>query len=123
MKDELLDRFGEIPESVDHLLRIALIRVAAHKLYMTEIRGKNERIIFTFLSNAEVDALKIPELLRKYGQNLTFTAYGTPTFTCRYKKTGMVEKDAEQLLYRTEDLLEEMKILLPAKKQEDTGAE
>ena len=123
MKDELLDRFGEIPESVDHLLRIALIRVAAHKLYMTEIRGKNERIIFTFLPNAEVDALRIPELLRKYGQNLTFTAYGTPTFTCRYKKTGMVEKDAEQLLYRTEDLLEEMKILLPTKKQEDTGAE
>ncbi|MDE6167429.1 MAG: DEAD/DEAH box helicase, partial [Acetatifactor sp.] len=122
MKDELLDRFGEIPESVDHLLRIALIRVAAHRLYMTEIRGKNERIIFTFLPNAEVDALRIPELLRKYGQKLTFTAYGTPTFTYRYKKTGMVERDAELLLFRTEDLLEEMKILLPLKDQENTEA-
>lgn len=29
MKDELLDRFGEIPRAVDNLLRIALIRVAA----------------------------------------------------------------------------------------------
>lgn len=40
MRDELLDRFGEVPVSVENLLRIALIRVAAHKLYMTELKGK-----------------------------------------------------------------------------------
>ena len=44
MRDELLDRFGEIPKSVDNLLRIALIRVAAHALVLTEVKGKNERI-------------------------------------------------------------------------------
>ena len=47
MKDELLDRFGNIPKSVDNLLRIALIRVRAHAMYITEIKGKNERILFT----------------------------------------------------------------------------
>ncbi len=113
MKDELLDRFGEIPKSVDNLLRIALIRVSAHGLFMTEIKGKNERITFTFRPDAGVDILKIPELLKKYDQSLTFTAYGVPFFTYKYKKTGLVEKDAELLLNRTEELLEEMRLLLP----------
>ncbi len=119
MRDELLDRFGEIPKSVDNLLRIALIRVAAHRLFMTEIKGKNERIIFTFRPDAGVDPLKIPELLKKYGQSLAFTAYGTPFFTYKYKKTGLVETDAELLLGKTEELLKEMELLLPGDRQDN----
>lgn len=112
MRDELLDRFGEIPKSVDDLLRIALIRVAAHRLYMTEVKGKDGRITFTFRTDAALNPLGIPELLEKYGQDLTFTAYGTPFFTYKYKKTGLAETDAELLLGRTEELLRDMEILL-----------
>ena len=111
MKDELLDRFGEIPKSVDNLLRIALIRVAAHKLYITDIKGKQERIIFTFRPDAMIDVAKIPEFLKKHGQELSFTAYGNPFFTYKYKKTGLVETDEALLLERSEQLLEEMQIL------------
>ncbi len=112
MKDELLDRFGKIPKSVDNLLRISLIRVAAHNLYMTEIKGKNERITLTFRPDAKVDPLKIPAILKKYGEKMAFTAYGNPFFTYKYRKTGLVEKDAELLLNMTEELLGEMKHLL-----------
>lgn len=115
MKDELLDRFGEIPQSVENLLRIALIRVAAHGLYMMEIKGKNERIIFTFRPDAQIDPSGIPALLKKYGSNLAFTAYGNPFFTYKYKKTGLVETDAELLLHMTEEFLQEMKALLITK--------
>ncbi len=111
MKDELLDRFGEIPKSVDNLLRIALIRVAAHRLYVTDVKGKNEKISITFRPDADLDPARIPELLQKYGRDLAFTAYGKPFLTCKYKKTGLVEKDAELLLEKTETLLKEMKIL------------
>ncbi len=108
MKDELLDRFGAIPKSVDNLLRIALIRVSAHALYMTEIKGKNERITFTFLPDAKINPAGIPELLKKYKNKLLFTAYGNPFFTYKYQKTGLVEKDAELILTDTEQLLREM---------------
>lgn len=40
MKEELLDRFGAVPESVENLLRISLIRVKAHQIYGTELKGK-----------------------------------------------------------------------------------
>ena len=112
MKDELLDRFGEIPKSVDNLLRIALIRVAAHKLYMTEIKGKNERIAFTFRPDAKINPAGIPDLLKKHGQALSFTAYGNPFFTYKYRKTGLIETDAELLLNKTEELLREMERVL-----------
>ncbi|MCQ2538994.1 MAG: transcription-repair coupling factor [Acetatifactor sp.] len=112
MKDELIDRFGEVPKSVDNLLRIALIRVAAHSLFMTEIKGKNERITFTFRPDAKIDPTKIPEMLKKHGQNLSFTAYGAPFFTYKYKKAELAELTAEILLGKTEELREEMKHLL-----------
>lgn len=112
MRDELLDRFGEIPKSVDNLLRIALIRVAAHKLYMTDVKGKNEKITFLFCPDANVNPAKIPEVLHKFGQSLTFTAYGKPSFTYKYKKTGLIEKDAELLMERTEDFLREAEVFL-----------
>jgi len=112
MRDELLDRFGEIPQSVDNLLSIALIRVAAHKLYLTEIKGKNERIVFTFKADANINPAGIPTVLQKVGRDLSFTAYGNPHFTYKYKKTGLLEKDAELLLTKTKELLQEMSTVL-----------
>ena len=44
MRGELMDRFGQIPKSVENLLRVSLIRMYAHDLYITEIRGKKEGI-------------------------------------------------------------------------------
>ena len=111
MKDELVDRFGAIPKSVDNLLRIALIRVSAHALFMTEIKGKNERITFTFRPDAHIDPAGIPSLLKKYKDKLLFTAYGNPFFTYKYRKTGLVETDAELILTDTEKLLKEMSSL------------
>ncbi len=118
MKDELLDRFGEIPKAADNLLRIALIRVAAHKLFITEVKGKNERIQFTFRPDARIKVEGIPELVKRHKGNLSFTAYGTPFFTYRYYKSGVLETDAENILKSTEQLLQEFLELL-----EDTGSE
>lgn len=118
MKDELLDRFGAIPKSVDNLLRIALIRVSAHALFMTEVKGKNERITFTFKPDAPVNPAAIPEFLKRHKEKLLFTAYGNPFFTYKYQKTGLVETDAELILTDTEKLLREMAELLPDKSRQ-----
>lgn len=107
MREELMDRFGEIPRSVENLLRIALVRVSAHKLFMSEIKGKNGRIEFRFLADAEIKPENIPIVLMKF-PNTSFQAKGVPSITCRYQKCGVVEKDAETLLGLTEEMLQEM---------------
>ena len=42
MQDELLDRFGDIPKSVENLLVIARVRALAHKCYVTEVLVKEK---------------------------------------------------------------------------------
>ena len=112
MKEELLDRFGEIPKSAENLLRIAMIRVKAHTLYMTEVKGKNELIQFIFRPDAQIEIENIPLLLQKYKGKLSFDPKGQPTFRFRYKKYGIVEKDEKLLLSLTEGLLRDMQELL-----------
>jgi len=104
--------FGAVPVSADNLLRIALIRESAHVLYMTEVKGKDERIKFTFKPDAPLQVENIQKLLMQYKDKMTFTAYGAPFLTYRYKKAGIIEKDAQQLLATTEELLEKMKEVL-----------
>jgi transcription-repair coupling factor (superfamily II helicase) len=108
MRDELLDRFGSIPKSVDNLLRIALIRVNAHHLEIQEVKGRAGRLTLGFLPKANIDPLKIPTLLAKYGTSLHFTAYGNPFFTYCYPITDISEKDGETLLAAAEALLVEI---------------
>ncbi len=112
MKEELLDRFGSIPKSVDNLLRIAMIRVNAHKLFITDLQGKNQVVKIVLDKKAQVDAARIPIFMKLYGNRIKFQAKGDPTFLCTYAKTGILEKDAEQLLTLSEKLVEDMKMLL-----------
>ena len=112
MREELLDRFGEIPKSAENLLRIALIRSHAHRLYMPEVKGKNETIRFLLRTDAPIRVENIPHLLRAYEGRMTFDPKGMPTFRLRYRKCGVIEKDEELLLALTEAALADMTELL-----------
>ena len=111
MKEELLDRFGEIPVAAENLLRIAMIRVRAHRLFVTELKGRNGEIRFNLKQDAKIHGERIPELLKKY-EKLSFNHKAAPFFLFRYKKCGMVERDAQMLLSFTEEVLGEMGMLL-----------
>ncbi len=110
MQDELLDRFGEIPVAVVNLLRISMIRVRAHKLYITDVKGKNSEIQFNLKADAQIRAERIPELLKAVTK-LNFN-YKMLQFVKRYPKCGVVEKDAQTLLMLVEELLTEMERFL-----------
>ena len=112
MREELLDRFGGIPKSAENLLRIALIRSHAHRLYMPEIKGKNEVILFLMRTDAPIKVENIPNLLETYKDRMTFDPKGTPVFRLRYKKCGVIEKDEEILLSLTEAVLNDMTEML-----------
>lgn len=115
MREELLDRFGEIPKSAENLLRIALIRSHAHKLYISEVKGKNEVIQFQLRTDAPILVENIPALLQEYGGKMTFDPKGIPAFRLRYKKCGVIEMDEETLLAMTEEAIARMEeLLLPS---------
>ncbi len=112
MREELIDRFGQIPKSVENLLRIALIRSHAHRLYMPEVKGKNEKICFTLRPDAPIQVKNIPLLVSDYGGKLQFDPKGGPAFFLHYRKCGVIEKDEETLLSLTQEALSRMEGLL-----------
>ncbi|MBO4898847.1 MAG: transcription-repair coupling factor [Lachnospiraceae bacterium] len=105
--DELIDRFGTVPECADNLLRIALIRAAAKRLGVDEIKGGAGRVRVIMRTDAPVRVENIPAVLASAKGQLSFSAKGTPEFNYRYKREDLVEKESRNLLDQTEKLIKE----------------
>ena len=71
MLEELLDRFGEPPKSVQNLLAVAELKALAHKAYITEIKQTGDLIRMTLYEKSRLQAEGIPapaEAVRKRSQ-------------------------------------------------------
>lgn len=80
MQEELLDRFGDIPSSVNNLLNIALIKAYAHQAYITQMKQIGSEIKILMFQKAKININKIPALLEKYKKVLKFTPDNIPYF-------------------------------------------
>ena len=108
MQDELLDRFGDIPNQVENLLQIVLLKNAAHQAYVTEISGNKNRIKLTMWKDAEVDVERIPILVREYKGRLKFMPKDEPYFIFEPKPgTGTVIENARKLVESLSTLKDE----------------
>lgn len=85
--------------------------MTAHKRYVIEIKGKVGLVTFFMEPYAPVHVERLPELMAKYKGVLEFSAKGTPNFVLRYKKYGLMEKDAEMMMVYTGKLLTDMAVL------------
>ncbi len=63
MQDELIDRFGDIPEPVENLLLIAQIKAMAHQAGVTEVNINRQEITLRMYKNAGIDTTGIPGLM------------------------------------------------------------
>ncbi|MDR0221006.1 MAG: transcription-repair coupling factor [Lachnospiraceae bacterium] len=111
MREELRDRFGNVPVSIENLLRVAMLRIEARALYITDIKGKNNEIYFYLRPDAALKSENIPAFLQQNPQ-IKFRHKGTPFFAITYKKTGVAERDVAQLLALSEEMVGKMKAAL-----------
>jgi transcription-repair coupling factor (superfamily II helicase) len=75
---------------------------------VTEIKGKVGQITFLMEPYAPVHVERLPELLAKYKGALEFSAKGVPSFVLKYKKYGLVEKEAALMMKHTNRVLNDM---------------
>ena len=80
VKDELKDRFGEIPESVLGLIDIALIRNCANAMGIYEIRQTDSNVL---LFVKEIKSPKVIELLSRLNGRAMLSAGNKPYITIR----------------------------------------
>lgn len=94
MQDEMLDRFGDIPNSVNNLLNIALLKAIAHKSFVTQIVHKDLEVKMVMYNRAKISVQGIPSLVEKFKPQLTFVPDANPYFVWKIKersKTGKID--------------------------------
>ena len=106
MQDELLDRFGDIPASVDHLLRIAALKGQAHRAYVTEVLINRQEVRLTLYGRAKLKAEEFPRLLAEYKGQLKMTGGEEPVLL--YQDTKHKNKDSKAMLKMAEELTEKL---------------
>ena len=65
LKDELIDRYGEMPAAVDNLVNISFIRQMAHEIGTTRVECKGEIARFSIYNEVKFDIDKISEVMAK----------------------------------------------------------
>lgn len=111
MQDELMDRFGDIPVSVDNLLKIACLRALGHRAYVTEVGINRQEVRLIMYQKANLKVEQFPELVSRFGGDLKLIPGETPSFLYVDRKhknqdsLGMMEK-AKLILEELEKLRE-----------------
>ena len=69
IRDEIQDRFGAIPESVEHLLEYGVIKLKAEKLRIRAIDQNDGSIFFQVGEDAQIQPETILSFVRKHGES------------------------------------------------------
>lgn len=78
--DEMLDRYGQIPEEVNNLLEIARIKELCKKAHVIKISQRRESIVFNFDAN-NFNMKIVDILLKKYRNEIRFSPGKEPYVT------------------------------------------
>ena len=65
LREELVDRFGELPEPARALLECHRVRIAARPLGVARIDATHEAVQLQFVKNPPLDGAKVIEFIRK----------------------------------------------------------
>jgi transcription-repair coupling factor (superfamily II helicase) len=81
--DELIDRFGDLPEAVHNLLTVARIKNLARLLGIQSVQQTKDRVTLNFTAHSEVDPLKVVAMVKEYRGRVTLAPGETPTITIK----------------------------------------
>lgn len=109
MQDELMDRFGDIPRSVDNLLSIAALRALAHRAYVTEVIINRQEVRLTMYQKARLQVEKLPELVSSFYGALKLIQGEAPAFL--YIDRRNKNQDSLCMMVKAKEILETLEKL------------
>lgn len=91
--DEVIDRYGTMPEEVNNLLEIARIKEYCKKAHVTKVAQKRENVVFNFDAK-EFNMEVVDALVKKYRNAIRFSPGKEPYIT--YK----IEENADAVILK-----------------------
>lgn len=101
--EELIDRYGDLPDEVVNVIEAALIKSEAQNAGIVEITQKDENIIFKF-APGKMDMKKVSEAISAYKGKLLFSAGEVCYLTLKQKK-----EHSKQIISNIKNLLQLIK--------------
>jgi transcription-repair coupling factor (superfamily II helicase) len=68
LREELVDRFGELPEAARALVECHMVRIAARPLGVARIDATHEAVQFQFIKNPPLDGARVIDFIRRKGR-------------------------------------------------------
>lgn len=103
MKEELTDRYGDVPSALLRLIEVVLLKVKAHDAWITSVEQKGDKIHFVMNPRAKVRVEEIDGFLKCYGRKMKLPPAKEPTFV--FDASGVLKKD---LLSVTGEIIEQI---------------
>jgi transcription-repair coupling factor (superfamily II helicase) len=91
IEDELIDRYGDLPQPVKNLLSIASIKITAGEAGFSSVTEKEEGVIFQFKEGRNIDIKLIGNMISKHRRRLLFNAGNSPYLL--YRLSGADESE------------------------------
>ena len=85
--DEIIDRFGNMPNEIENLLEISRIKRLAKEKYLVKIQSKRDAVVFTY-DNNKFDNSSLSDLIEKYGNRIKFSSGIKPMITLKIERKG-----------------------------------
>ena len=101
--DELIDRFGDPPRSVQGLITVALLRNKASSMDITEIRCRNDMLYF-YINSASLE--QIQAVVAEYKGRVTVNGSEKPFIAVKLKPSDKqldVMETVVDLIYKNSD--------------------
>ncbi len=88
--EEFIDRYGELPEAVENLMHIALIKAYAGRAYLESVSIKDGEAVLRFANDAAIDGGKLLAAMGQM-QGAQLTATDPPSIRVRQKDVSALE--------------------------------
>jgi transcription-repair coupling factor (superfamily II helicase) len=69
LREELIDRFGDLPEPARALVECHMVRIAARPLGVARVDATHEAVQLQFIKNPPLDGAKVIDFIRKKGRH------------------------------------------------------
>ncbi len=122
LTDELLDRYGDVPQAVQQLMEVALLRARASAVGITDITQRGENLTFTMVSQVDVAALAAVCSMASYRRRLQLHASAQDPQLTLYLAKGEDALNAAVKLVETLHLQRKTTGDTPDKEEKDEKA-
>lgn len=90
--DEIIDRYGSMPQEVENLIEIARIKILCRTANVLKITQKTDAVVFCLdKDNIKIDEKIINTLVEKYGPKLKFSQGVEPYITLKISSKDEIE--------------------------------